>query len=297
MDLAKKIHGVEVIIDSDKNINYEENNAFNKITHCLSSFLLNLIPPWLGSWLIKVTSKKAGSVKEKATTYYALDTIYTTHQLRSLKLKDVLEYLWFKIGNTKAARNRLKLVKKLLRQTIQEKIKQGEKINFLSLGSGSARAIIEIIAENKINQDYFFINLLDKDEEALNFSRKLLQEYNLSPTNFNFILDKVRNFDLHLKQPANIIEMVGVMDYLKDNDAIDIFRKIYNNLPNDSVFITANIQKNKESKFITKTIKWPMIYREPEDLIPILLASGFKKDKIKISIEPLKIHMVAYCKK
>jgi hypothetical protein len=91
--------------------------------------------------------------------------------------------------------------------------------------------------------------------------------------------------------------MVGVLDYLNREKAIEILREIHKNLSKNGFLITANIRKNREAIFVTKAVKWPMIYKEPKDLIDMLFNAGFKKDKTKIILEPLKTHMVAICQK
>jgi len=47
----------------------------------------------------------------------------------------------------------------------------------------------------------------------------------------------------------------------------------------------------------TKTMRWPMIYREPEELADIAIKAGFSPDRLKIVFEPLGIHGIAVCQK
>jgi len=104
------INGVEVTVEKDSNIDYEKYNFIWK----LISFILNLLPSYLGKFLIIKSSKKTKLLKEKATTYRALDTLYINYKF-SFKdgfLRGLINYFWFKLGNPRAVRNRLKLVKK-----------------------------------------------------------------------------------------------------------------------------------------------------------------------------------------
>lgn len=297
---------VPITIDKDPSLNYEVDNFATKIFGSLAAFFLNIAPPRVGNFLIDRTTSKGKEVRNKATTYYALDTLYTTHKFSSQQgvLKGTIEFLWFKLGNPRAVRNRLKLVKKFLKEIILEKMAQDQdqRMSIFSLGCGSARAITETLYElkkgNKIDINTFDIKLLDKAPEALELSKKIIDEHQLEESCFSFLLNKVRNFDIYLGgNKADIIEMVGVLDYLDDNNAIEIFKKIYYNLEVGGFFITANIRKNIETPFVNKTVGWHMIYREPTDLMHLLLAAGFEREKIKIIYEPLKTHGVAFCKK
>jgi len=292
-------------IDNDPELNYETENVFSRCFNFFVASLLNIIPPKFGSFLINKTSKKAGEVKDKATTYYALDKLYITHSLSFDNgiFKGLAEYFWFKLGNPRAVRNRLKLVKKTLKEAIIDLVKNQKikEISILSLGCGSARAVIETLHEIKklgLNLGDFDVKLLDKDPEALTLSKVLISNHDLKECSFSFALDKIRNFNSYLNGiNPNIIEMVGVLDYLGEEKAVEIFKKIHENLAIGGYFITANIKENRETLFVSKVIKWHMIYREPQNLIGILLAAGFKCDNIKIIQEPLKTHIVAICQK
>lgn len=295
-----------VAVDNDQRLNYEKNNIITRSFNFFAALFLNSLPPKVGNFLIDKTTSTGKEIRNKATTYYALDTLYTTHKFSTKNgfLKGTIEYLWFKLGNPRAVRNRLKLVKKFLEIIILERTANDsdKKMRIFSLGCGSARAITETLyklkTEGQLNKSIFEIKLLDKAPEALELSKKIIHEHSLDENCFSFIVDKVRNFDIYLNGGlADVIEMVGVLDYLENIDAIEIFKKIHTNLEEGGFFITANIRKNREVPFVTKTIKWHMIYREPSDLLNILLAAGFDKTKIKIVYEPLKIHGVAICQK
>ena len=227
----KVINDVEVLVEKDSSLNYEIDNFFNRFYDSLIIIFLKLTPHFLIEFLINKTSKKARKVKEKATTYYALDRLYAGNKLSFKRgfLRGFVDYFWFNLRNPRAVRNRLKLVKKILEEIIIKKIerKQNKFINFLSLGCGSARAIVGVIYRNKkINPNILDIKLLDKEEEALKYSQKLILKNQLGKYHFSFILDKINNFDRYLNSDhLDIIEMVGVLDYLSDEKAIEIFKK------------------------------------------------------------------------
>ena len=91
--------------------------------------------------------------------------------------------------------------------------------------------------------------------------------------------------------------MVGLLDYFNDEKAVSIFKDIYSNLNSGGAFITANVCPNVEQKFLTKIIKWEMIYRTAEQLCSLLILSGFKESDIVVYYEPLKVHCIAVARK
>ena len=110
-------------------------------------FLLARVATRIGGLMVR-KSDSARKVKERATTAVALEIIYN-YNADTLKISDgFLNYLlsrfWFNINNARAVRNRLLLTKEAW-EFIQEN--RFGKIRVASLGSGSARAIIETVAK------------------------------------------------------------------------------------------------------------------------------------------------------
>ena len=64
--------------------------------------------------------------------------------------------------------------------------------------------------------------------------------------------------------------MVGILDYLSDARAHDVFEAIHKVLKPTGLFITANIGNNLEKVFVDKVMRWSMVYRTPKDLFRIL---------------------------
>ncbi len=300
------IDGVPVRIDNDPFLNYETDTVFSsRIFGRLIAFVLNNIPSSVGNFLINATTKKGREVKDRATTYHALDMLYTSGNFSSKDgiIKGIIDYFWFQLGNPRAVRNRLKLVKKIFTETLTKEMNNDIKSLFciFILGCGSSRAIIETLhnlRSSGFNLNTLNVKLLDKDPEALALSQEIISRHNIEKKYFSFIEDKIKNFEKHLDiNSVKVIEMVGVTDYLDDDDAVEIFKKIYKTLSLRGIFITANIKVNKEIKFVTNVVKWKMVYREPKDLIRLLSAAGFEKSKMRIILEPLKTHIVAVCEK
>lgn len=291
----KKYKGIIITIDNDDTLSYETNSILKKIINFFLVPILNLLPSGFQK-LIKKSHRQTGEVIENATTYKAIEILYNygyQHESKKLTQK-IMHKIWFDFNNSKAIRNRLKLVKRELKKSIDKLSNCQSNINLLSIASGSARAVIEVLSQLKLPNNKIFVKFLDKNNDANKHSQKLARSYlgsNLNNYDLDWITDTISGFSKYYRgQKVDIVEMVGILDYFNDNQVLKTFSLIFDNLSDNGVLITSNISDNKERKFITKIIGWPMIYRTAEDLIELALRAGFDDKKIKVIYEPLKIH-------
>lgn len=261
-------------------------------------FVLCLIPFFFAEKVIKA-SKPAKRVKEKATTASALEIIYkfnngVSNYERGLFKKLLTRYL-LNINNAKAVRNRLRLTKKAILDGILEH-KGESSIRILSLGSGSARAVLEVVrsVEEFFN---FEIILVDFDEEALEASRDLAHELDIH-SKITWKREKLEGYlNSQNSTRFHLIEMVGILDYLDHERAVKIIKDIYRVLLNKGFFITANIDKNFEKRFLDRVVRWPMIYRSKKQLFSLIKDSPFDEKCAIIKSEPLSIHHLLIAQK
>ena len=286
----------KVIVRNDKHLKFEYNSFFKKLFNFLLIPTLNTLP--VGSRkIISKSDNAVGEIVKNATNHKALEILYNNGKGSAKTIKNIYKKIahivWFNTNNSKAVRNRLKIVKEELEKTLVEK--DGQDIRFLSIAAGSARAIIEVVEKIRPNSKISF-TFLDKNPEATEHSKDFVykSEYLMNNVNFTFhwINDTVNNFLLNQHEKFTIIEMVGLMDYFDDEKALNVFKNIYNMLEKDGVFITANINKNAEQKFVTRAIGWPMIYRRAEELGVLVHMAGFDHEKMDIYYEPHQIHSI-----
>ncbi|MCK5459860.1 class I SAM-dependent methyltransferase family protein [Candidatus Parcubacteria bacterium] len=237
--------------------------------------------------------------KYNAANWKSLYLFYNYYEKIKPQLKNGLEKLltnfWIeKMENRQAINNRLKIVINLLVQ-IFTKFKNESEIRLLSIASGSAMAVIEAI--KKYSGVNIKIKLLDVDVTAINEAKRIVKAEGMEDQ-FSFIhassseLEEVcKNFKPH------IIEMVGFLDYRPNQKAILLIKRIKKQLTENGVFITCNIQKNREKIFLDWVLLWPMIYRSKQELIYLLEKGGFNCQNIKIISDFFHIHNIAICKK
>ena len=92
---------------------------------------------------------------------------------------------------------------------------------------------------------------------------------------------------------VDIIEMIGVLDYMADEQALAILAVAHSLLASDGILITANVRPNSEAPFYRKT-GWPVFtYRTPRQLGELLICAGFDSSHVELFTEPVGLHTVA----
>lgn len=293
------------LLTIDKDENYESHSFLMKILHIPLMLCLNILPKTLAQKVFLAfgnTNNDTKVVFSNIATHKALEVMYTWPLRKKEGKTSWIDNFWEKfLSNALAVRNRLVLTKKELTQAINKIKQQKGKINLLSLGSGSARAVIEVIAEMNNNYDLpFKIKLIDLSRDAINFSRELVLKHQLNSELIDYHRDYAQNLEKYYqndKFTPDIVEMVGLLDYYPEIPAIDLVSKVHKVLSPGGWLITCNISCNFEAPFVTKGINWKLIYRTPEELIEILTKGGFSDSDIKLIYEPMKIHLLAICQK
>lgn len=235
--------------------------------------------------------KTMRAVKEGAASWRALDIIYNRQLVNTNgRLGRMVDIFWLDIRNAQAVRNRLVLVRQELSKAIDGFADRGE-VRILSLAAGSAQGVVEVLSEYKRRGQNVQALLVDLDETALEYARELAER--------SAVADRVqikRDTVAKVKRLARawqpqIIEMIGLLDYLPDERAVKLLQKIGESLPPGGIFLTANIRSNGERHFLKWVINWPMLYRSREQLAAIVASANFSR--CRIVYEPFGIHGLA----
>lgn len=281
-------------------IDFEKHNLLKQIVRVPLVWFLGILPPKISHRLFTEWSNDAKQASRWAKTYKALEIIYTFPERRVRGEVSIGDIFWQTIlSNARAVRNRLKLIEHLLKNLIVERSVKTEPVRILSLGSGAGRALIETVAtldrEVSVKVAYF-----DRSRSAIKFSQRLSKEIigDEKQNNFQWVCTKTENLqDSFTDFSPDIVEMVGLLDYFDEAGTKELFRLIYKHLSPNGYFIVSNVMPNIERPVVTNVVKWPLIYRMPNQLEDLLIDGGFEKGKIELFVEPLKIHAIAVCRK
>lgn len=290
---------VSVVVDQDENLKYETHSWIAQIFRIPILLILNLLPTRLSRTIFLAFSGHRGdnrTVSRSVATYKALEVMYTFPARRARGETNTTDFFWeYFLSNARAFRNRLALVKRKILIAIKEVSQRKVGVNLLSLGSGSARAVLEIL--HMLNgTPPVKVKLIDISREAIYYSQELAHTFNINQIEWH--QDSVQNLEKYCQGfRPDVVEMVGLLDYYPQKQAVDMVTKIYNVLSPGGWLITGNVCPNFEKPFVDKGIRWQAIYRTPHELAKIMIDAGFPIEDIKIVYEPFKIHALAICQK
>lgn len=294
---------MDTIVAKDKNL--EGHSLIIKFIRIFSVPILNNIPDKFLRQFAKSSSHDGEVVVENVGSARALEVMYGRYKRNLFSRgfsQGVADFLWHHcVSQTKGVRNRLKIVEINLDEEIVSilKNKKDKKINILTIGGGSARGIVEVLNKysNQLQDWNISVVNVDKSLKAIELGKELAKEFGLYDK-FKWINDLAQNIKFLVDDnSADVVEMVGLLDYFRDEKSKEVFIEIYKKLKPDGLFMVGNIIPNKEQPFISR-LGWPnMYYRSSSDLEKLLVDSGFSEEKGKIIFEPLKNHVVGIIRK
>ena len=289
-----------IIIDRDKDLSYEVNSPARKAVNAVLIPILNALPVGIRPYL-KMSHKSGKEIIENVTSHKALEVLYGYSSSAKSRAKPVQRFfrsIWLNTNNSKAVRNRLKLVRRELKSELSRLAAEKKEIKMLSIASGSAHAVMESTAEISAGNTSVSVTFVDKNPSAIAHSKEISKDHPHRQS-FRWVEGSATEFfDLHAKgETFNVVEIVGLIDYFDDEKAVRMFSRIYKALDPGGMLITANISDNKERPFITKAVGWNMIYRSADELVRVLKSSGFEEGKMSVYYEPQGIHCVVIARK
>lgn len=255
----------------------------------------------LGSRLWR-TSQNLAFVSRNHTTHTALDRVYLGPE--SEEETDCLGLHWAHCGlgllkNGKGARNRLRVVRQQVVGIANNFLEGGESdVRMMSVAAGSGRGMVEAIASlNKNMAGRVNLLMVDITKQAGEDGGKLASQLGVGGL-VEFKRANVLKTDKYLfgEKPFHFIEVVGLLDYLNNERAINLLRSLRSHLVNWGTLLFSNITTNDEGGncgkgLLHKVIGWhPMIYRNPSDLSAIGEAAGFEKSKMGFIHEPCGVY-------
>lgn len=303
--MLRKRENISIVVDKNPQLGYEKVNLFYYLFILPAALILAF---WvalkklifgknlkINTFWFDGSSSLCRKIKENATRWRALDIIYNYTPGKNKSFEGKVTDFWNNLLAIKATRNRLRLLKFLLKQEIQNLLKKFNEINLISVASGSAQGVIEVMKELK-DQPIKAV-FLDLDGTALEHSKKLAKAAGIidkiifSQKSARDLEEIAESFRPHL------IEVVGFLMYRPLPNAINLIKRVYKILIPEGILIVSQDNHVIEKPFHFYVANWPIIYRSPEEFSKIIIEGGFDPKYCQIIYEPLKMHGLAVCQK
>lgn len=236
-------------------------------------------------------------VVRKAMSGHALALLYGLQEPDKSRLRRTLDAIWLQHPLCQAVRNRLRIVSKAI-ETNMSQYPLSQEVRIVSIACGLAPAIFENIVHEKQRGRFVRALLVDQSQDAIDAviqEAHRLQVGDHIETLVANALDhsdeawsKIRDFEPHIS------EVVGILDYLSTDSAIDLCKHVRKVLLPGGLFITANIMPNRWEHFLKVVVNWShMEYRSKIQFEEIIADAGFS-DSIVV-VEPWHMFQVALC--
>ena len=160
-------------------------------------------------------------------------------------------------------------------------------VHVLCLGAGPGQIIIEALSRASAPAK---ATLVDISSDAFEFGRALAARRGLGDR-VQYIQADVRDLHEFLHEPPDIVKMLGICEYLSDEQIVTIASAAAEVMPAGSAIVFNSISKaHGTDRFFRRAFGLHMIYRSPEEVIALMQRSGF--GGFVLHREPLGVYHV-----
>jgi hypothetical protein len=184
-----------------------------------------------------------------------------------------------------ALRNRRKLGGRVLARLIAAADR--EPVEILCLGAGPGHVVHDALCES---DRLARATLVDLSSGAFDHGRKLAAKHG-THERVRFIQGDVRDVAGMLDRPPDIVQMLGICEYLDDEHLRDIARAVAAVMPRGSAIVFNSISDSHGTdRFFRRVFGLRLIHRSPEHLQDLFRPAGFS-DFVALA-EPLGVYQV-----
>ncbi|MCX5705749.1 MAG: PilZ domain-containing protein [Candidatus Omnitrophica bacterium] len=164
--------------------------------------------------------------------------------------------------------------KEFFKQKILEILERKDSVRILSVASGSARELTELVEEGRINKPLYF-DCLDVESEAFEYIKNTLQEIrseNKNNLHIRFLkedfLDLVKGKDIHnLSEKYDFIYSSGLFDYLTDRMVKRLIVHLFGLLEDSASLVITNARKDDCHRAYYEMLGgWKLIHRSDKEV-------------------------------
>ncbi len=169
-----------------------------------------------------------------------------------------------------ALRNRKRLGAAVLTKLIEQN--DGESAHILCLGAGPGITIIEAL---KSTESPAHATLVDISNDAFDYGQQLADRHGVGDR-VRYVLGDVRDIDELLAEPPAIVTMIGICEYLTDEQIVEIITAAASVMPPGAAIVFNSIsKKHGTDRFFRRVFGLHMNHRSPLELQALMGQAGF----------------------
>ena len=186
-----------------------------------------------------------------------------------------------------ALRNRRRLASHLIARLIEST--PADPVHVLCLGAGPGLITLDALAQAK-DKDTSHATLVDLSSDAFNYG---LEQANLKGLahRVRYIQADVRDLEKYLDRPPHVVKMIGICEYLSDEQILSIARASAALMPAASAIVVNSISKaHGTDRFFRRVFGLHLIHRNPRQIMDLLGRVGL--GEFVVYPEPLGVYHV-----
>jgi SAM-dependent methyltransferase len=184
-----------------------------------------------------------------------------------------------------ALRNRRKLAARLIARLIDACPHTPAQVLCLGAGPGMITADAMLEAEKPAEA-----TLVDLSNDAFAFGREQAEKKGILER-MHFIQGDVRDVEQMLQRPPDVVKMIGICEYLQDEQVVAIAKAISAVVqPGTAIVFNSISERHGTDRFFRRVFGLHMIHRTPEQIQDLLRPAGFTE--FHAYPEPLGVYHV-----
>ncbi len=169
-----------------------------------------------------------------------------------------------------ALRNRKRLAARVIARLIDET--PNEPVHVLCLGAGPGHVITDAMVQAERPS---IATLVDLNSDAFEYGRRLARRKGVADR-VRFIEGDVREVRRMLAHAPDVVKMLGICEYLSDEQISDIARAVTEVMPPGAPIVLNSLSRaHKTDRFFRRVFGLHMNHRSPEELQGLIAGAGF----------------------
>ncbi len=245
----------------------------------------NYFPARMLRWLLRATdSELAAANWEDPGGWQSMVISYNRH------CRQIADKVLVSTGTMPMAlRNRKRLAARLIAGMIEQCAAEqpGHSVHVLCLGAGPGQIIGEALMQTDAPAH---ATLVDISADAFEYGRQLAAQRGLDER-MRFIQADVRDLHDYLRDPPHIVKMLGICEYLDEDQIVIIARAAAALMPDHGSIIFNSLSRaHGTDRFFRRVFGLHMIHRPPQELCGLMARAGI--GEFQVHPEPLGVYHV-----